>query len=68
MNTYRLLKAHTHRGILHPAGSIIALNDRQAQWLAEQGVVAMSGIVARPQPARQQPAPPAARRCAGCGR
>jgi len=68
MNTYRLLRQHTHRGILHPAGSIIALNDRQAQWLAEQGVISMNGIVARPQVAQQQPARPPARRCAGCGR
>lgn len=67
MNTYRLLKEHTHHGILHPAGAIVALNDRQAQWLAEQGVIALKGVVARPtaaQPIAQKPA----RRCAGCGR
>jgi hypothetical protein len=70
MNVYRLLKKHKRNGIELPAGALIPLNDRQADWLAEQGVIAKSGIVAR---ATSMPVPvvkPARRvgGCRGCGR
>jgi hypothetical protein len=66
VNSYRLIKPVTIRGILRPAGSIVALDDRKAAWFAEQGAIAVQGIVARaaPQtkPVRQVGG------CAGCGR
>lgn len=66
MNAYRLLRSATVRGILHPMGAIVALDDRTATWLAEQGAIAKPGIEARPAAPRVTPARPVGG-CAGCG-
>ena len=67
MNTYRLLRPVTVRGILHQAGAIVALDDRTATWLAEQGAISKQGIVARPVAPQVKPARPVGG-CMGCGR
>lgn len=36
----KLLKPHTHAGRDHAAGDEIEVSERQAVWLAEQGVIA----------------------------
>jgi hypothetical protein len=61
--TYRLLKQHRVGSILHPPGSTVALSDRDADWLAAQGVIDRQVIVARSAPQVR----PVRRGCAGCG-
>lgn len=66
---YRLLKPLLHGGIYHQPGTVLYFDSRRAQWLAEQGVISMNGIVAKERSIAPQGMP--ARRiggCAGCGR
>jgi hypothetical protein len=67
LNTYRLLRPVTVRGVLHQKGAIVALDDRIATWLAEQGAISKQGIVARPAASLVKPARPVGG-CVGCGR
>ena len=48
---YQLLKPLTIGRTAHPAGAVVVLTGRQADWLAAQGVITKAGITAIPTPA-----------------
>lgn len=65
-----LKKDHVHAGILFRAGGMLPpLDEATRIWLAEQGVIDLNGVHARPTAAvHLDAAPPRiSRGCSGCG-
>jgi hypothetical protein len=66
--TIRLRRAHTHGGIRHAAGSLLAMQDKTAAWLIEQGVAeAVPAGVSAPVTKSPATAPAPVRRGGCCG-
>lgn len=57
MTTIELLKPHTHAGVLHPAGALLTVSDRQAAWLVELG--AAQAVAPIPEPVSEPVLTPA---------
>lgn len=60
----RLTKQHMHNGTRHPAGKVLTVDKRIADWLVEQSVGVMLGAAAAGVPAT--PRAPAPRPSGGC--